>query len=112
MATTHPYITSSGPIVQIVTHLRRSFPSVVDAGTIKRLGIAPKNESYLVNILRFLGLIDAEGKKTTAASKIFAVQEDEKFQKEFADFRLIIPTRGEEARKKFYGSYSGSSRNG
>ena len=26
--------------------------------------------------------------------------------------RFIIPTRGEEARKKFYGSYSGSSRNG
>src|SRR5438128_1318432 len=84
MATTHPYITSSGPIVQIVTHLRRSFPAVIEAGTIKRLGIAPKNESYLVNILRFLGVIDAEGKRTTAASKIFAIQDEDKFHKEFA----------------------------
>jgi hypothetical protein len=84
MATTHPYITSSGPIVQIVKHLRRSFPPAVDAETIKRLGIAPKNESYLVNILRFLGLIDAQGKKTASASKIFTLQDDDKFHKEFA----------------------------
>jgi Family of unknown function (DUF5343) len=103
MATTHPYITSSGSIVQIVTHLRRSFPSVIDAGTIKRLGIAPKNESYLVNILRFLGLIDDEGKKTTAASKIFAVQED-KFHKEFADvvkaaYKPLFDDHGEAAWK-------------
>jgi hypothetical protein len=104
MATTHPYITSSGPIVSIVAHLRRSFPAVVDAATLRRLGIAPKNESYLVNILRFLGIIDAEGKRTDTASKIFAITEDAKFRKEFsalvkAAYKSLFDDHGEAAWK-------------
>ena len=82
MATTHPYITSGGPIVQIINHLRRSFPATIDAGTVRRLGIAPKNESYLINILRFVGIIDDEGKRTPQATKVFSVHDDTKFQVE------------------------------
>ena len=82
MATTHPYITSGGPIVQIINHLRRSFPATIDAGTVRRLGIAPKNESYLINILRFVGIIDDEGKKTPQATKVFSIHDDTKFQAE------------------------------
>ena len=82
MATTHPYITSGGPIVQIINHLRRSLPATIDAGTVRRLGIAPKNESYLINILRFVGIIDDEGKRTPEATKVFSVHDDTKFQVE------------------------------
>lgn len=83
MATTHPYIGGSGAIIQAVNHLRRSFPSTVTADTLKKLGIAPKNESYLINILRFLGTIDEEGKRTEEAAKVFNVHEDAGFQKAF-----------------------------
>jgi hypothetical protein len=33
----------------------------VDAGYLQRFGIAPANESYIISILRFLGLINEEG---------------------------------------------------
>ena len=79
----HPYIGGTGAIVQAVGHLRRSFPATVTADTLKKLGIAPKNESYLINILRFLTVIDAEGKRTDKAAKIFNLHDDAQFQKAF-----------------------------
>lgn len=84
MADRHPYFQTPGQFVQLVNHLRQSFPSSITAETIKKLGLAPKNESYLVNALRSLGLIDAEGKKTDVAGKIFSLHQDEAFQKELA----------------------------
>ncbi|MEY2551102.1 MAG: hypothetical protein QOG12_1246 [Verrucomicrobiota bacterium] len=86
MAKNHPYISSSGPIVQAVGHLRRSFPQTVTADTLKKLGIAPKNESYLINILRFLSIIDSEGKREEAAAKIFNLHDDAAFQNAFGEF--------------------------
>ena len=83
MATTHPYIGGSGAIIQAVNHFRRSFPPTVTADTLEKLGIASKNESYLINILRFLGIIDEEGKRTAEAAKVFNVHEDAGFQKAF-----------------------------
>jgi len=83
MATAHPYIGGGGAIIQAVNHFRRSFPSTVTADTLKKLGIAPKNESYLINILRFLGIIDEEGKRTEEAAKVFNIHEDTGFQKAF-----------------------------
>ncbi|OHB64388.1 MAG: hypothetical protein A2Y76_02050 [Planctomycetes bacterium RBG_13_60_9] len=68
----------------MVSHLRRAFPPSVTSDTVKKLGLAPKNESYLVNTLRFLGLIDEEGNKTEAAGRIFSLHEDGAFQNEFA----------------------------
>jgi hypothetical protein len=85
MPAIHPYISGGGPIVQMISHLRRSFPSVVDAGTVKRLGLAPKNESYLINILRFIDVIDSEGKKTETASKVFNIHEEDRFQAAFSE---------------------------
>jgi hypothetical protein len=84
MANTYPYIAGPGAVTQIVTHLRKSFPATIDASTLKKLNIAPKNESYLISILRFLKIIDSEGKKTDAASKIFVIHDDGKFQEAFA----------------------------
>lgn len=84
MADKHPYVQGPGALVQVVTHFRKSFPAKVDAGTLKKLGFAPNNESYVLNVLRFLGLIDQEGKKTTEATKTFNLHEDAAFSNAFA----------------------------
>ncbi len=85
MAFSNPYISSGGPLVQSITQFRKSFPSIVDATTLKKLGLAPNNESYLINILKFLKLIDDEGKRTDLASKIFVLHKDEDFQNAFSE---------------------------
>jgi len=84
MADKHAYVTSPGNFVQLIDYLRRTFPAAVTAETVKKLGIAPKNESYLVSTLRFLGLIDEQGNKTEVAANVFSQHSDEAFQNEFA----------------------------
>ena len=63
MADKHPYMSGSAGLVQAVTHLRKSFPSEVTAETLKKLGIAPNNETYVINILRFINAVDEAGQK-------------------------------------------------
>jgi len=84
MADKHPYVQGPGALVQVITQFRKSFPAKVDASTLKKLGIAPNNESYVLNVVRFLGLIDQEGKKTTDATKTFNLHDDAQFSKAFA----------------------------
>lgn len=84
MADKHPYITSAGGLIQVINHLRSSFPASLTADTLKKLGYAPKNETYIISTLRFLGLIDKDGSKTEAAGKIFSLHQDKDFQKAFA----------------------------
>lgn len=76
---THPYISGAGNVTQMVQQLRKAFPATVNAETVKRLGIAPNNESYVINILHFIGVIDGEGKKTDAAAKTFSAHKDQDF---------------------------------
>lgn len=71
MANTYPYISGSGSLVKTLEQFRKSFPATVDAAYFKRMGIAPGNESYLINILRFLGLIDDSGAKVEEAANAF-----------------------------------------
>lgn len=85
MANTYPYVASAGPLVKAIQQFRKSFPQVVDADTLRKLAIAPKNESYVINVLRFLGAIDHDGKKDTAKSKAFLNANDEKFNEEFGE---------------------------
>ena len=84
MANTHPYISGAGNIAQMVAQLRKSFPSTISSETVKKLGIAPNNESYVINVLQFIGVVDSEGKKTPAAAKFFSHHKDDEFAKEFA----------------------------
>jgi uncharacterized protein DUF5343 len=81
---THPYISGPGNIAQMISHLRKSFPVAINSDTVKKLGIAPNNESYVINALQFIGVIDSEGKKTVAAAKVFSHHKDEDFSKQFA----------------------------
>lgn len=85
MADKHPYLSGSGPLFQLVNQLRKSFPAGgVTAETLKKLGLAPNNETYVIHILRFIGIIDDDGRKTAAAAKVFNQHDDAAFQKAFA----------------------------
>jgi len=84
MADKHPYVQGPGALVQVVTQFRKSFPAAVNANTLQKLGFAPNNESYVLNVLRFLGLIDHEGKKTPEATKVFNLHDDAEFSRTFA----------------------------
>ena len=81
---THPYISGAGNVAQMITQLRKSFPSTISSETVKKLGLAPNNESYVINVLQFIGVIDSEGKKTLEAAKVFSHHKDDDFSNHFA----------------------------
>jgi hypothetical protein len=83
MANKYPYVASAGPLLKAVSHLRKSFPKEVTADTLRKLGVAPKNESYVINVLRFLGVVDDEGKKVDDKAKAFVQHQDDAFSAEF-----------------------------
>lgn len=85
MADKHPYTSGASGLVAAVAQLRKSFPPKVTAETLKKLGIAPNNETYIINILRFLGVIDAEGNKDTKAASVLVQHDESDFQKGFAE---------------------------
>jgi len=84
MADKHPYTSGAGGLVAAVAQLRKSFPAKVTADTFKKLGIAPNNETYIINILRFLEIVDAEGNKNTKAASVLVQHDESEFQKGFA----------------------------
>lgn len=84
MANKYPYVPSAGPLTKTVAHLRKSFPKEVTADTLRKLGVAPKNESYVINVLRFIGVIDEEGKKVDANAKAFVQHDQEAFESALA----------------------------
>lgn len=86
MAAKHPYTSSgTGAVVQAITHLKKSFPATVTADTLKKLGIAPNNETYIIGILRFIGVIDDSGNKTSVAASVFTKHNAEEFEKGLSD---------------------------
>jgi hypothetical protein len=101
MADKHPYVASVSGLAQLLKQLRKSFPSVVNSETLQKLGILPKNESYGIAILKFLGIIDEEGKKTDRAS-VFSQHEDQAFQNKFSElvkgaYSDLFQLQGEDA---------------
>ncbi len=85
MAERHPYAPGPGGITSAINQFRKSFPKTINAETLKQLGIAPKNESYVINVLRFLGAIDKDGKQTERAVPVFSHSDDADFQKAFEE---------------------------
>ncbi len=83
MADKHPYMSGGGAIVKAVQHFRRSLPPTIDASTLKRLGLAQKNESYLINILQFIKVIQEDGSPTDEARSTFTQHDDAAFAKAF-----------------------------
>jgi hypothetical protein len=80
-----PYANSIPGLLALLNQLRSNFPATVTADTLKKWSIAPNNETYVLSVIRFLGLIDDEGKKNADAGKAFLHTDDAEFQKAFAD---------------------------
>ena len=86
MADKHPYANANGALIQVLDQFQKSFPAVVDADLMKKLGFAPNNESYIINVIRFLKLIDDDGKRTNEAQKVFTLHNPTSFKAAFAGF--------------------------
>lgn len=82
---THPYISGAGNVTQMIQNLRKSFPATVTSETVKKFGLAPNNESYVINALQFIGLIDEEVRRTDRGHQVMTIHDEEKFKKEFGD---------------------------
>ena len=85
MAEKHPYISGGGALVKAIQHFRNSLPATIDAAVLKKLGLASKNESYLINILQFIGVIAEDGIPTETARKVFTLHDDASFGKAFSE---------------------------
>ncbi len=101
MAEKHPYTSAPGHIAATLAQLRKAFPSVVNAETLKKFEIAPNNETYLLNILKFLKVIDGDGKKNTSVAPLFHKNDDE-FEPGLAKlvhdaYAQVFETYGEDA---------------
>src|SRR5437762_3454849 len=79
----HPYTTTIPGLISAVRQLRSTFPSIVNADTLKKWSIAPNNEGTVLVVLRYLGLIDEEGKKQAEPAKVFVEHEDSAFAAKF-----------------------------
>lgn len=86
MAGKHPYTSGgAGGIEKTIAQLRNAFPATVSVDTLKRFDIAKGNERNMIDILKFVGVLDDEGKKLAKAAQVFAQHEDSVFQAGFAE---------------------------
>ncbi len=98
---THPYISGVINIAEMIRVLRKNFPAIVNSDTVKRLGLAPNNESYVINALQFIGIIDEEGKRTDRGREVLSTHDDTEFKKAFEGlivdaYKDLFELRGEE----------------
>ena len=85
----------------MIAYLRKNFPATVTSETVKKFGLASNNESYVINALQFLGLIDEEGKRTTEGHDILVLSDD-KFPGAFEElvkkaYSDLFELRGDDA---------------
>ena len=79
MERTHPYTSGAGNISSMIEKLRSNFPTLVTSDIVKQYGIAPQNESSIINALQFIGIIDSDGKPIPENKKMFSLSKDEEF---------------------------------
>ena len=72
----HPYISGPGNVAQMIAYLRKNFPASVTSETVKKFGLASNNESYVINALQFVGVIDEEGKRTPKGHDVLVLPDD------------------------------------
>jgi len=75
----HPYTSSTSSLTQLANQLRKRFPQMLDAGTLKQYQIAPNNESTIINAFKFLEIINSDGSPNPNAKSLFLKSDDEFF---------------------------------
>ncbi|WP_316214816.1 DUF5343 domain-containing protein [Bradyrhizobium sp. SZCCHNR2035] len=98
----HPYISGPGNVSQMIGFLRKNFPATVTADTVRKLGLASNNESYVINVLQFLKIIDEAGKRTDVGLKVLTTHNEDQFKAEFGKlvkeaYADLFGIRGDEA---------------
>ncbi|MGB0085286.1 MAG: DUF5343 domain-containing protein [Rhodomicrobiaceae bacterium] len=83
MAVQHPYISGAGSLRQAISKFRSTIPPKLDSAVLQKLGLASNNESYLINILKFIKVIDENGDFSAKAKSIFTSHKDDEFAEEF-----------------------------
>lgn len=81
----HPYVPSGGIIQSAISQFRQSFPAKVDSETLKKLAIASGNENGVINVLKYLGAVDDENKRTQAGQDLFSLHDDNEFGEKLSD---------------------------
>lgn len=71
--------------MQTFLQFRKMFPAKVDASTLQKLSLAPKNEAAVINTLKFLGFLDDDCKKTNHANETFLKHNDDEFSVALAE---------------------------
>jgi hypothetical protein len=79
----HPYTTTIAGLVATIRQLRSTFPASVGPETLKKWSIASNNEAAIIVVLRFMRLIDEEGKKVAETAKAFVEHDDDAFARKF-----------------------------
>lgn len=97
----HPYISGPGSVEQMIGYLRKTFPATVTSETVKKFSLAPNNESYVINALQFIGVLDEEGKRTQKGHDVFVLGDGD-FQKAFEGlireaYKDLMEIRGDDA---------------
>lgn len=84
MSNKYPYILAMKNVSDIISYLRNNFPQGgVYVDTLKSLGMAPNDERRVINVLKFVNVIDDKGNKTEDAGMAFSKHKIEDFQKSF-----------------------------
>jgi len=68
----------------MIGYLKKNFPATVTSETVKKYGLASNNESYVINALQFIGLIDEAGKRQEDAHAVLTTHDEEEFRSKFA----------------------------
>lgn len=79
----------------------QNFPATVTSETVKKYQLAPNSESYVINALQFVGLIDEEGKRTSRGHDVLLLPEGQ-FEEAFETlvreaYSDLFQLRGEDA---------------
>lgn len=98
----YPYVPSGGVIQQAIDQFKKALPPKIDSATLKKLGVAPSNEGYVINTMKFLGLVDDNNERTPAGIELFTTHGDEAFAKQFEGivrdkYEALFEIRGDEA---------------
>jgi hypothetical protein len=80
----YPYTVTVPGLVSAIRQLRSVFPAQVTADTLKKWGIAPNNETYVINVLKFVGILDDDGRKVAGAAKVFVQHDEDEFARQFS----------------------------
>ncbi len=93
---------SPGPLKKTIKRLRENFPPSLTVKTLQQLGIASNSENSVINVLRFMELINSKGNKTNVAERIFLIHDNKEFEQEFSEqvknsYSGLFQLRGDEA---------------